>query len=80
MHSTCSDFVFDKRHILQVGMKSGNVHSRLEAKLKVSFDAYSLSRVVKTAHFYRSPSPKVENATRIKEVFTQLMPYKICLN
>ena len=29
---------------------------------------------------YRSPSPKVENATRIKEVFTQLMPYKICLN
>ena len=25
MHSTCSDFVFDKRHILQVGMKSGNV-------------------------------------------------------
>ena len=23
---------------------------------------------------------KIEDATRIKEVFTQLMPYKICLN
>ena len=34
MHSTCSDF--DKGHILQVGMECRNVHSRLEAKLKIS--------------------------------------------
>ena len=66
MHSTCSDFVFDKRHILQVGMESRNVHSRLEAKLKVSFDAYSLIRVAKTAHLYRTKLWRTQQGTRLR--------------
>ena len=66
MHSTCSDFVFDKGHILQVGMECRNVHSRLEAKLKISFDASSLSRVVKTAHLYRTKLRRTQQGTRLR--------------